>query len=77
MFEGIQHISSSFGITNASYCSGEVLGSISFQAMPNRVCVISSVGAEAAVRRCAMSHYLSSFRNRWRARAGEDVVDLS
>lgn len=77
MFEGIRHISSDDATTNASYRSGEVLGAISFQATPHRVCVMSSVGPDAAVRECAISHYLSSLSNRWRKRTAEDVVDLS
>lgn len=77
MFEGIYHNCSSDGITSASYRAGEVIGSISFQAGDDRSCVLSTIGPDAAVRECSISHYYGSFTGRHRARSGELVVDRS
>lgn len=77
MFEGIYHACSSDGITSASYRDGEVIGSISFDAGAERCCVLSTIGPDAAVRECSISHYYGSFTRRHRARPGESVVDLS
>lgn len=77
MFEGIYHTHSIDGITSASYRDGEVIGSISFQADAERSCVLSTIGPDAAVRECSISHYYASFSRRHRARTGESVVDLS
>lgn len=77
MFEGIYHACSSADGTSASYRDGEVIGSISFQADAERCCVLSTIGPDAAVRECSISHYYGSFTGRHRARTGELVVDLS
>ena len=75
MFEGIKHNYSSDGMTVASYTAGDVMGRVSFSTAPDRTGVLSSLGPDAAVRECSSSHWLSSFRNRYKARTREEVSD--
>lgn len=77
MFEGIVHNYTSGGMTGASYHAGDVIGSVSFSSGPERVGVISSIGPDGAVRECSLSHWLSSFRNRYRAATREEVCDYA
>jgi hypothetical protein len=77
MFEGIRHTYTGGGMTGASFTDGEVIGSVSFNAEPDRARVISSIGPDSAVRECVASYYPSEFRNRYKARTSEEVCDYS
>lgn len=74
MFDSIRNVYSNHEMTGASYSDGEVIGSISFHASPERNSVLSSIGPDAAVRECSASHYYSSWLGRHKARTSEEVI---
>lgn len=73
MFEAIKHSYTSGDVTGATYFDGDVMGNVSFSSTPERTCIISSIGPDDALRQCASGHWLSKFRNRYRAHVSEEV----